>query len=80
MMEKVNLRPCPLCGGKVHATYEGSSEWSVHHLDDSGERLDYDFTCVGYFPIWVRASDAEWSSDDNAEWNKMAEKWNRRVA
>lgn len=75
MAEHAKLLPCPFCGGDVHANYEGSSDWEIVHLKD-GERDD-GHECVNV-SFWVRASSAQWDKDEHAEWNMMAERWNRR--
>lgn len=69
-MTKANLRECPFCGGAVTAGYDGSSDWTIYHLEP-GECFTLGF--------WVRATVAQWDADDAAEWNLMAEKWNART-
>lgn len=37
---KRNLMPCPHCGGKVNASYMGSSDWEVFHVVDDNHQID----------------------------------------
>lgn len=77
MTERAELKPCPHCGGKVDAFYEGSSDWAVYHLDADG-RISCSAVCTSSTTIHVRASRADWENDVNAEYNKVVAIWNRR--
>lgn len=75
MAERAKLGQCPFCGSDVTADYIGSSDWEIVHVKN-GVRND-EHGCIDH-TIWARASSAQWDADDNAEWNMMAERWNRR--
>jgi hypothetical protein len=79
MAAQISLSPCPHCGGRVSASYCGSSDWEIFHVDENGDAKEQDAECVSV-TIYARASSAEWDADDNAEWNIMALKWNRRIS
>lgn len=75
--ERTALEPCPHCGCNVSASYMGSSDWEVNHLDEHGVMKEHSAECVDV-TIYARASSADWDRDPDAEWNMMAAKWNRR--
>jgi hypothetical protein len=72
-----DLLPCPFCGGPVSATYEGSSDWQISHLDEAGRVKEFSAECVDV-TIHARATEEQWERDENAERNIMAAKWNAR--
>ena len=68
MAAKIDLKPCPFCGGEVEAIFidEGGMEYCFEGYDIDGDVHPY-INCYG--------CDSEWFSD----LDDVIEAWNRRA-